>query len=77
MSQSDEILAYLQQGKTLTPLEGLHLFGTLRLGARCFDLRKAGHDVRANKVERNGKWVAEYYLYREQKEFDIEITPQI
>lgn len=46
-SQESKILEYLQKGYSLTPLEALEYFGCFRLGARCFDLRKAGHDVRS------------------------------
>ena len=63
MTQADQILEYLKQGHSITPLEGLQLFGTLRLGARCFDLRKAGYDVRSRLIKTaSGKRVAQYCL---------------
>lgn len=44
-SQNAAVLALLREkGMTgLTPLEALERVGTLRLGARIWDLRKAGH----------------------------------
>ena len=50
MTQQTAILAFLSSGRVLTPLDALHRFGTLRLAARCHDLRHAGHDVRCRLV---------------------------
>lgn len=62
-SQSEKILAWLRSGNTLTPLEALDRFQTLRLGGRIYDLKKAGHDIKKRMVEtRSGKHVAEYFM---------------
>lgn len=62
-TQSSLILKHLQDGKTITALEALQLFGCLRLGARCWDLRKAGHQIESKMVVTNsGKHVAQYRL---------------
>jgi hypothetical protein len=61
-SQCSRILGYLGAGHTLTPLQALRKFGTLRLGARCYELRQRGHDIRSEIVERGGKRVALYRL---------------
>ena len=62
MTQAEAILAYLKAGATLTPLEALDRFGCLRLGARCFDLRRKGEPVRSRFVATpSGKHVAQYY----------------
>ena len=45
MSQTSEIIAYLNQGKTLTQLEALRMFGTMRLAARIEEIRKMGIQV--------------------------------
>jgi len=50
MSQQNKILSHLRAGRVLTPLDALHRFGCLRLSARAFDLRGAGHDVRCRLV---------------------------
>lgn len=64
-SQSSRILSWLKRGRALTPLEALRLFGCLRLGARIYDLRCAGHAIDARMVETpSGKRVARYKLLR-------------
>lgn len=61
-SQSAEILAYLQTGRSITPLEALNKFGCFRLGARCWDLRKAGYEIKSEMIEEHGKRFAKYSL---------------
>lgn len=61
-SQTARILAHLQSGKTLTPLQALRRFGCFRLGARVWDLKRDGHDIRSRLVEIDGKRVARYQL---------------
>lgn len=60
--QNKQILEYLQSGKKLTPLEALNLFGCLRLGARIYDLKQKGFNIKSELVNRNGKTFAEYEL---------------
>lgn len=62
MSQTHRILKHLKSGKTLTPLQALDKFGTLRLGARVLDLRQAGYPIRTTMVRKGGARVAEYSL---------------
>ena len=62
MSQTSAILAHLQSGATLTPLEALDRFGCLRLGARIDDLRKLGHRIETRRVQRGRKYWAEYRM---------------
>ena len=62
-TQSQRILDYLATGKSLTPLEALHKFGCLRLGARIYDLRCAGHKIKSHLYRtRSGANVGEYWL---------------
>jgi hypothetical protein len=61
-SQEAQILEYLLAGNALTPLEALSKFGSFRLGARIFGLKKRGHDIDMEMVERNGKHVAQYSI---------------
>jgi hypothetical protein len=62
-TQSDQILAHLKGGGTLTPLEALDKFGCFRLGARIWDLKQEGHDIQAARVDvGNGKKVARYRI---------------
>lgn len=63
-TQSELILEYLKAGNSLTPLTALfEPFRCMRLGARCWDLRKAGHNVVSKFVELpNGKRVKSYSM---------------
>jgi hypothetical protein len=62
-SQSAQILAYLREGNSLTPIDALQRFGCFRLGARVWDLKRDGHDIRTELVDvGGGKRVARYYL---------------
>ena len=45
MSQNQEILKHLKEGKTITPLDALREFGCFRLAARVYDLRLKGYDI--------------------------------
>jgi len=61
-TQNQQIEAYLKSGKKITPLTALRNFGRLRLGARIFQLRKQGLDIKTNLITRRGKTFAEYTL---------------
>jgi hypothetical protein len=62
-SQCERILAYLQEGKTLTGMDALNLFGCWALAQRVKNLRDAGHAVKTRMVKTpSGKHVAEYSL---------------
>lgn len=62
MSQKDKVLAYLQDGNAITPLEALRLFGSLRLGAIIFTLRESGYDIRTTMVQGVNNRYASYHL---------------
>lgn len=62
MSQNFQILQHLKQGNTITHLEALHLFGSLRLGARIKDLRDMGVNIITETISYNGKRFARYSL---------------
>ena len=73
-SQNREILAHLKSGQTITALEALKFFGTLRLAARIKDLRDSGYQIHTTMVDvigiapdgtSNDKRVAEYTLIKE------------
>lgn len=42
MTQTDRILRHLREHGSITPLEALREFGCMRLGARIYDLKRAG-----------------------------------
>ena len=63
-SQSEQILKYLQAGNALTPLEAMHKFNCLRLGARIYDLRQQGYVINSLMIKDDisGKRYARYSL---------------
>jgi hypothetical protein len=62
-SQNAMVLAHLARGKTLTQLDALRKFGSMRLGARIYELKRRGHRIKAQMVTlSNGKIVAEYSM---------------
>lgn len=63
MTQTKAIHQALKRGEKLTPLEALKKYGTLRLGARIWDLKQAGVRIKRELVEvGDGKRVARYSL---------------
>lgn len=63
-SQKEQILDYLKQGRSLTPMDALKMFGCLRLGARIADIKEMGYLVHTEMVHdrRTGKRYASYSL---------------
>jgi len=63
-SQNERILAHLQRGHTITPLEAVEHFGCLRLAARIAELEDAGHRIEHEMVRdrQSGKRYARYRL---------------
>ena len=61
-SQETLILQHLQSGRAISPLEALEKYNCFRLGARCYDLKKQGHKIETEMVEKNGKRFASYRL---------------
>lgn len=61
-TQTKSILEHLRKGYSLTPLEAFRNFGCFRLGARIWDLKQAGHNIKREIVEVSGKRVARYTL---------------
>ena len=70
-SQVERIFLYLLRGKHLTPAQALSRFGSMRLGARIYEIKRWIMDgkfdndmvIRRKLVKaRNGKRVASYWL---------------
>ena len=61
-SQADSILQYLAQGNTITPLEALAMFGTLRLSERCREIEALGVPIIHTPVQVGKKRVMSYKL---------------
>ena len=67
-SQNKQIKAWLESGKSITPLDALNLFGSFRLGARIFDLKNDyGMNIKTEMVEENGKRYARYSLVKDEE----------
>lgn len=65
MTQEAAILHWLRGGNRITPLEALQRFGTLRLGARIYDLRREGHKIATDRVKTpSGAVVASYRIVK-------------
>ena len=64
MTQTEEILAHLEAGNQISPLQALKKFDCLRLGARIYDLRKDGHDIQSTTYSdpKTGKHYSIYWL---------------
>jgi len=65
-SQEERILHYMGQGYSITPMGALNLFGCFRLGARIWDLKKAGHKIVSKMVTNSysKKKYSEYWIDR-------------
>jgi hypothetical protein len=63
-SQNALIKGWLMNGRSLTTLEALNMFGCFRLAARIENLRTQGMDIHTEIVEINDKRVARYSLFR-------------
>jgi hypothetical protein len=66
MTHNQQILSHLKSGKSITALEALSKFGSLRLSARICDLKELGHAIEKRMVEvetRNGRaHFAQYWM---------------
>lgn len=68
-TQESKILAHLQSGRSITPLDALSLYNCFRLGGRIYDLKKRGFIIKTEMVETsNGAKVASYKLLPSIKE---------
>ena len=67
-SQTLALQRWLAAGHTITPLQALMKFGTLRLSGRIYDLKKLGWPVKSRLVKMpSGRRVAEYRIDRKRK----------
>lgn len=74
LSQNNEVLIYLQQHGSITPMEALREIGCFRLGARIWDLKQQGHDIRRVMETRNGKTYARYSMDCDQLPVDLYLS---
>lgn len=60
-SQNAQILHYLKQGKTISPLDALQSFGCFRLASRIYELRDAGWPIHCERKEVGDKKRVAFY----------------
>lgn len=62
-SQKEQILEYLKSGHVIDPMVALQKFQSYRLGARIFELRNEGHDIKSEVIYRGRRKVyARYWM---------------
>jgi len=71
MSQSTDVLDYIQTGRSITSWQAIEMLGATRLGAIIFDLKAKGHNIESKLItvkNRNGKkvQVSQYTLGEEK-----------
>ena len=66
MGQTERILKYLQEGNSITPLEALKRFGSMRLGARIYELKQQNYHITTKIISSNGKHYAKYTLEKDK-----------
>ncbi len=62
MTQREQIKDHLTDGKAITPIEALNLYGCFRLAAIIFNLKVEGLDIKMDLIKRDGKRWAKYYI---------------
>lgn len=64
LNQTDATLEYMRQHpRGITPIDALKGFGCFRLGARIYDLKQQGHEIKCERVTTaSGKRIARYSL---------------
>lgn len=62
-SQCSLIKAWMEEGRTITQMEALNMFGCSRLASRINDLKNRGLKIKSERIQlQNGKYVARYSL---------------
>lgn len=61
-SKTSHVLAHLVMGDSITPLEALQLYGSLRLSAIIFRLKARGYDIGTDLVQVGSSRVARYSI---------------
>lgn len=62
-TQLEKILSHLLEGHSITHLSAIKYFGTMRLSAHIYTLRKMGYRIqRTNKKDEQGARYASYKL---------------
>ena len=67
MNQKSMILQFMRDYGSITPSQAIEEFGCYRLGARIWDLRHDGYDIKTQTVTRKNRYgkavsFAKYYI---------------
>ena len=57
MTQAQMVLEHLEKHGGITPQQALYRYGIMRLGARIWDLKRAGHRIDMEWVEGQNRYV--------------------
>ena len=63
-TQNARILSHLKKGRPIDGMTALRLYGSWRLGARIWELKRAGHRIEKTMVRSGRKCWARYELVR-------------
>jgi hypothetical protein len=61
-SQTALIKGWLLNGRSITQMDALNMFGCFRLAARIANIREEGFDIVTDMITVNDKRMAQYYL---------------
>lgn len=66
-TQNEKVLNYMKDFGSITPLQALGDLGVMRLGARIYDLKSSGHQIKSRMVTSENRYgervsYAEYRL---------------
>ena len=61
-SQNERILSYMRQGRSITAMVALRMYGCFRLAARIYDLRQSGIDIKQRLIKIKNKRVSVYWI---------------
>lgn len=61
-TQTQLIQKHLEDGKSISALEALNLFGCLRLASRIYDIKQLGLNIQKEMITKNGASFSSYSL---------------
>lgn len=69
MNQTDRVLNHMEKVGPITGKEAMDLYGIQRLGARIWELKRAGVDIRSTMVEGKNRFgdtvhFKQYFIWR-------------
>jgi hypothetical protein len=53
-TKQEKVLTHLQNNGSITPMQALEYYGSFRLSAIIFNLKKEGHDITTSIVPKKG-----------------------